>query len=244
MYNNHHYAVLDMKLSPSRSLTEGIELAQRVLSVWFSNGRYGNFRTPVKHEEAEPEDMQRWFNSTPEFDRRVQCEFQQDIEHVAQGQYHLLQSNSHLHAYPHHTLSCLLCLDQFPRHIYRHSAKAFAYDAKARILSRFMISEKVDKQLPYAERAFIHIPLEHSESLRDQDMSVLYCRNLVHEVNSDPKASECLRSFVNLFLVFAIRHYDIIAEFGRFPHRNQVLQRHTSDREQRFLNNGGDRFGQ
>lgn len=233
-----------MSITVLRTVNQAIEFAERALNVWFSNGRYANKRIPSKYDEAHPKDMEIWFNSTPDFDERIRREFLSDIDHVAHGHYGIIQSENHLQAFPHHTLSCLICLDQFPRHIYRHSARAFTYDSKAKILSSFMIDKGIDKRLPYIERAFIHLPFVHNESLEDQKFSVKYCQRLAQEVNNDLNASENLRSFINLFLIFAIRHYDIIQEFGRFPHRNQVLDRRSNYKEEMFLKNGGDRFGQ
>ena len=119
-------------------------------------------------------------------------------------------------------LALVLLLDQFPRNAFRNTARAFATDAQALRTARAAIDQGFDEATAVALRAFFYMPLMHSESLADQDDCVALSR---------PLPGNTLR--------FAELHRDIVRRFGRFPHRNAVLGRHTTAEEQRFLDEGG-----
>lgn len=116
-------------------------------------------------------------------------------------------------------LALVILLDQFPRNMFRGSPRAFESDAKAREVSRAALESGFDRLQPPRERAFFYLPLMHSENLPDQDECVRLYRELQYEDHLD----------------FAIEHRDIIARFGRFPHRNKVLGRQSSAEELEFL---------
>jgi uncharacterized protein (DUF924 family) len=116
-------------------------------------------------------------------------------------------------------LALTLVLDQFPRNLFRNSARAFESDQKARTLCRNSLARGFDAQSSAAERQFLYLPLMHSEALRDQTDSVEAYRALG---NADA-------------LDFAIRHHDIIARFGCFPHRNAAVGRPDTPEEIEFL---------
>ncbi|MES2530866.1 MAG: DUF924 family protein [Pseudomonadota bacterium] len=119
-------------------------------------------------------------------------------------------------------LALLVMLDQFPRNAYRGSARMFATDASALDVSRRATAAGFDQQIEPALRAFFYLPFMHSESLADQAQSVLL--NAALDDNTQR---------------FAVLHRDIVARFGRFPHRNAVLGRVSTPAEQAFLNDGG-----
>jgi uncharacterized protein (DUF924 family) len=116
-------------------------------------------------------------------------------------------------------LALTLVLDQFPRNLFRNSPRAFESDQQARILCRSNLARGFDRDSTPAERQFLYLPLMHSEALRDQKDSVK-----VYEALGDAST-----------LDFAIRHHDIIAQFGCFPHRNEVLGRQNTPEEEEFL---------
>jgi len=124
---------------------------------------------------------------------------------------------------PEGTLALIIVLDQFSRNLYRNSPKAFATDEKALGLSQNLISKRQDIEFPINARLWIYMPFQHSEDLEIQDRSIE-----LFETIDDP---ENLR--------FAHIHRDIIQQFGRFPHRNQVLGRTSSAEELKFLADGG-----
>jgi len=134
-------------------------------------------------------------------------------------------------------LALVLILDQFPRQMFRNTPRAFAYDPVARAISITMIDKALFKDLHPVEQAFVLLPLEHSEDLSDQSHSLQ-----LHET----LASQCpppYRPFIENALDYAHRHYAIIKRFGRFPHRNAILNRVSTEDEKQFLAEGGDTFG-
>jgi uncharacterized protein (DUF924 family) len=157
-----------------------------------------------------------WFKATPEFD--ALCErFAADQRRAAAGDYDAWI------AAPLPCLALILLLDQLPRNLHRGSAAAYASDAKARWAAREALARGHDQALPPVRRLFVYLPFEHSEDLADQRLSLeLYARIPPETPDHDP-----LRA--------ARRHHEIIARFGRFPHRNQALGRITTAEEAEFL---------
>jgi uncharacterized protein (DUF924 family) len=119
-------------------------------------------------------------------------------------------------------LALLVLLDQFPRNAWRGSARMFATDAKARAVAGTAIAGGLDRHFEPELRAFFYLPYMHSESLADQERSVLLNAAL------DPATRR-----------YARLHRDIIARFGRFPHRNVLLGRASTPHEERYLAEGG-----
>ncbi len=121
-------------------------------------------------------------------------------------------------------LALIILLDQFPRNMYRGLPEMFAADPKAAALTRLALERKVDGEVPQAARPFIYMPLMHSEELSDQELCVKLFQ-------ADPALEDNVP--------YAVDHRDIVARFGRFPHRNAVLGRATTGEEQQFLDGGG-----
>lgn len=133
-------------------------------------------------------------------------------------------------------LSLILLLDQFPRNMYRGLPKSFLFDADALAWSLRGLVDGVDQQLRPIERVFFYLPLEHAESLTHQEHAVRLFEKLLTEVPAQQKET------FNGFLQFANRHRDVIARFGRFPHRNEILERACTDAERAFLKTPGSSF--
>mgnify|MGYP000957784018 FL=1 len=121
------------------------------------------------------------------------------------------------------TLALVLLLDQFPRNCFRQSAHSYATDGLARHYAGRAIEAGFDAQVAPALRIFFYMPFEHSESLEDQQRSMDLFRAL-----GDGN-----------YLKYAQLHYDLIARFGRFPHRNEVLGRASTQEERDYLAGGG-----
>jgi uncharacterized protein (DUF924 family) len=130
---------------------------------------------------------------------------------------------------PHELLARIIMCDQFPRNMYRNLAQAFTYDEHARELAHQLIDNGNDSELCFIESAFAYLPFEHSEDLNDQHLSVHLYSSLLMEAPED-----CKKLF-SQHLEFAIRHREIIYDFGRFPHRNSVLGRQSTAEELAFL---------
>jgi uncharacterized protein (DUF924 family) len=129
-------------------------------------------------------------------------------------------------ATPEGVLAAILVLDQFPRNMFRDDARAFATDGMALALAKQAIADGIDKTLTPDQRAFIYMPLQHSEDDADQALSVGLYAMLGIPLNLD----------------FALRHKAVIDRFGRFPHRNAVLGRQSSAAEAAYLAKPGPPF--
>ncbi|WP_420345146.1 DUF924 family protein [Pelagibius sp.] len=124
-------------------------------------------------------------------------------------------------------LALCILFDQYPRNVFRGSPQAFAWDAAALDVTRHALAQGFDAALTQTERLFLYLPLEHSESLSDQKD----CLRLVAALDENPE-----------WLDYAAAHHDIIDRFGRFPHRNDVLGRPTTEEEHAFLKEPGSSF--
>jgi len=130
-------------------------------------------------------------------------------------------------ATPEGSLALILVLDQFPRNLFRNTPRAFGSDGLARRIANEAIARGHDLETHVERRVFFYLPYEHSEALADQDRAV----SLIRE-----------RADTSVYLDFAERHRAVIARFGRFPHRNDILGRASTEEETAYLNDGGERF--
>ena len=137
---------------------------------------------------------------------------------------------------PRGRLALILLLDQLPRAIRRDTPGAFAQDAAARILTEQGLESGAAELLRPIERLFLYLPLEHSEDLEDQDRSVELFRELAESI------SEEQRPTFSDFIDYAQKHREVIARFGRFPHRNRILGRESTPEEMTFLEQPGSTF--
>lgn len=132
---------------------------------------------------------------------------------------------------PRGRLAHIILLDQFPRYLYRRSSRAFAYDDEAQKLCKEGLLEKLDQSLTLIERVFFYMPLVHAEDTESQEKSIRLYQDLV-----SLSLSETTQIY-QLFLAYAYAHFRIIKEFGRFPQRNKVLGRASTEAEVAFLKN-------
>lgn len=139
---------------------------------------------------------------------------------------------------PRRRLSLVILLDQFPRNIFRGTARAFAYDAQALALTLSGMQSAADAALNVVERIFFYMPLQHAESREVQDESVAAYRRVLAEAPQD------LHAFFASSLRSAQNHRGIIEQFGRFPHRNALLGRTSTAAEEQWLAKHKDSFGQ
>ena len=137
---------------------------------------------------------------------------------------------------PQQALALILLTDQLPRNIYRGTAASFASDAAARSITVAGLEREIDRQLKPIERVFFYLPLEHAESMADQDRAVSLYTRLFQEA---PAAQ--VERYRN-FLTFALRHRRVIERFGRFPHRNAIIGRESTPGEVSFLQEPGSAF--
>lgn len=141
-------------------------------------------------------------------------------------------------ASPKRRLALIILFDQVPRNAWRGTAAAFAFDREALALTVEGIQLAADAALEPIERIFFYLPLEHAESMEAQEAAVAAFERLVAEVPAE------LRGYCEYCRDFARRHRDIIRKFGRFPHRNRVLERPDTPAEIEWLAASGETFGQ
>lgn len=160
-------------------------------------------------EEMGPE---RWFEADQAVDSDIDDRFSTLHASLAKMEVDEIATD------PATVLAAIIVLDQFSRNMYRKTAKAFAFDGKAIQLARRAVRNQFDQGLTEDQRKFLYMPFMHSENLDDQNRSVELFEKLGDE-NS---------------LKFAIEHRDIIERFGRFPYRNEVLGRESTEAEVSF----------
>lgn len=184
---------------------------QKLLQFWFGERSRG---TPPSDRFASA-----WFGAPdPQRDAVVRSQFSRDLQRAAQGACNAWEEGAA------GALALVLMLDQFPRHIFRGDARAFDFDAQALGVCKNALARGFDRELDWLERAFLYLPLMHSEAPEEQEHSLaLY----------DELRSEALPAF--RFLRQAREHHEWIARFGRFPQRNQALGRPSTPAEKVFL---------
>jgi len=155
-----------------------------------------------------------WFNSTDAFDEKLRVMFEPTYLAGADGLLTAWKTS------PEGALALVILLDQFPLNMYRGDKKSFETEALSREVANEAISHEFDQQLPLPQRAFLYLPFMHSENPEDQQTGV----DLFESAGLD----ENLR--------FAKHHQDLIRRFGRFPHRNKILERKNTPEEVLYLN--------
>ncbi len=176
--------------------------------------------------------MDTWFGEDPAFDKEIEERFADDIERASEGQL------DHWASEPKGRLALIILIDQFRRNIYRNRVEAFSMDKLALKLCVEGAMEKKDKGLTPIQRVFFYMPLQHAESAKVQAKSVELFTRLAESVS--PTYRETFRTIAQ----FAELHRDIIDQFGRFPHRNQLLGRENTPEEDEYLAGDSPDFGQ
>jgi uncharacterized protein (DUF924 family) len=162
-----------------------------------------------------------WFNRNDQTDAAIKERFEPLYREIRAG------VPAAAYAQPRAALAAIIVLDQFPRNMFRGAAEAFATDDLAIDIARRALANKLDEALDEEQKQFLYMPFMHSEILADQERSVVLFR--------DQDAGENEK--------YAVEHRDIVAKFGRFPHRNKVLGRESTPAERIFLLNH-EGFGQ
>ncbi|MGB5438628.1 MAG: DUF924 family protein [Gammaproteobacteria bacterium] len=171
--------------------------ADDILEFWFSE-----------------ESRARWFASTPEYDRLVKDRFEATWRQACNGELDDWEETAA------GALALVIVLDQFPLNMFRNQAESFSSEEQSRQVARRAIGNGFDIELADEYMAFFYLPFMHSESLADQDRSVMLFETAGLEDN----------------LKWARSHREIIRRFGRFPHRNKILGRESTPEEIEWLN--------
>ncbi|MEO8135139.1 MAG: DUF924 family protein [Betaproteobacteria bacterium] len=199
----------------SDSLQSGTEPPwQSVLDFWFLPPAAPGFGE-VRSE---------WFRKDPTFDEAIREQFGGLIEAALGG------ALDHWDIKTRGALARIIVLDQFTRNLFRNTARAFAGDAQALSAARALVDTASDRALPPVERWFVYMPFEHAEDIVMQERAI----TLFTALEADSKLDNLVG--------YAVRHRDIIARFGRFPHRNRMLDRASTPDEIEFLKQPGSGF--
>ncbi|MBL8521387.1 MAG: DUF924 domain-containing protein [Betaproteobacteria bacterium] len=186
--------------------------ARAVLEFWFGTGDdYGRAHA-------------KWFRKEAAFDGEIRTRFLDAVERAARGDFRDWER------LPRGCLALQILLDQFPRNLFRGEARAFAADAEALRICRHVMQHGFDRDFLPVERMFVYLPLEHSESLADQDE----CHRRMLDLQPYPETAD--------LHIWAEKHRVIIRRFGRFPHRNAALGRPSTPEEIAFLETPGSSF--
>ena len=167
-----------------------------ILEFWFS--------TPMN---------QHWFSSTESIDQQIRDQFEALWKSAANGELDEWKST------PEGCLALCIVLDQFPLNMYREDGRRYSTEQMAVEVCLYAVMKSFDQQLTDTQKAFLYMPLMHSESIEHQDTSVALFDAAGLEEN----------------LKFAEHHREIVQRFGRFPHRNQALGRESTQEEIEWL---------
>jgi uncharacterized protein (DUF924 family) len=188
---------------------------EEILSYWFG-GRQLN---PHQLEER----INLWFEAGPEIDAVISTRFGGSIRDAAAGRL------DHWKTAARGRLALILLLDQFTRHVHRGNKEAYLFDDLALSLCISGIEAELDYDLSIVERAFFYMPMQHAEDLSIQDNAVQTFQKLLDASSTD------IQPQIYRFLMSARSHRNIIAQFGRFPHRNRALGRKCTVDESEYL---------
>ena len=188
--------------------------AGEVLEFWFGEPSAPDFG----RARAE------WFRKDPAFDARIGARFGALIEDGLRG-----GLEGWLGA-PQAALAYVIVLDQFTRNVFRDTLRAFSGDARALAAARRIVSLRWDEALRPVQRWFCYLPFEHSEDVADQREAL----RLFGALRDDPDAGGAWE--------WAVKHFEVVERFGRFPHRNAILGRASTPEELEFLSQPGSRF--
>ena len=189
-----------------------MDKSDRVLDYWFG--------APGTEEHGLHREM--WYRGGPEIDAEISEQFLTLYERAATGE--LSQWRESYRP----CLALILLLDQFPRNMFRGKPKSFYTDAEALNTARHAIEQGYDRELNLNFQQFFYLPFEHSEDIADQRRSVE-----LFLAGAEDERKE-------LTIGYAVKHLEIIQQFGRFPHRNLILGRDSTVEEIKFLEDGGE----
>lgn len=156
-----------------------------------------------------------WFQVDKNFDFLIKERFLEFYEMAVCGGFDEWQESAE------GALALCILLDQMPRNMFRGTPKAFATDDKALVVARYAITKGFDQELLIKKRRFIYMPFEHSENLEDQRRCV--------------ELFETMKAEDQMGYDYAVKHLNVVEVYGRFPHRNEILNRENTPEENEYL---------
>ena len=197
---------------------------EAVLDFWFTGARDDAALMTARNDL--------WFAANPAFDNEVRRRFGDLLCAAEQGEL------KHWKLSASGTLALILVCDQFPRNVYRATPRAFGLDVRAQALARDGVAQGIDRELAIIERSFFYLPFEHAED-RDAQTRSVRCFETLHEDAPSP-----FKALTADALHWARDHRDIVARFGRLPHRNLILDRPSTPDEVAWLAAHRNTYGQ
>jgi len=192
-----------------------MDRAEQILKFWFGKVEESVFPSPKR--------THLWFSNDMAIDEEIRSNFSYDLEKAVLGDYKDWEESARS------MLALILLYDQFSRHIYRDTPLAYAQDHRALDLCLHGIEKQYDHVISLLERAFFYFPMMHSENVEIQATSIRAYKILLDL--SFPEAKAIFESFLD----YALKHFDIIKRFGRFPERNKALGRASTKDEIKYL---------
>ncbi|KAF9183788.1 hypothetical protein BGZ51_002453 [Haplosporangium sp. Z 767] len=201
------------------------QTSKRLMDVWFKGYIPGE---PLIFER-----FSFWYMGTKDLDDLLRNEFEQDVERALIDP----EFRENMKSTGEGTVALTILLDQIPRNIFRGSPRPFVeFDPLAREVAKEALLKQTCANVHPFFKHFLYMPLEHSENLEDQAASV---RGFTREYE---QAEPPFKDMFKQCLTYAVKHEAVIKKFGRFPHRNAVLGRASTEAEKIHLETGGDRW--
>ena len=195
-----------------------------IVGFWLSNSRDSPERAAVRRDW--------WYAGGPAVDADIRARFGDMVPRACARELMDWQDT------PDGALALILALDQFTRNLYRNTVDAYTGDPCAFDIVNHAIDKRLDRALHPVARIWLYHPFHHSEAVAEQDRGLDLLRALLRE------AEPSWHAYVERSIKGWTRHRDIVAKFGRFPHRNAVLGRESTAEEQAHMDAGGESFGQ
>ena len=219
-------------MKPEREMVDGAaRRAAGILDYWF--GTLDDASRLNRDEEPFRTCFKRWYGKAPATDAEIRTRFEPILLDVARDGARLTDMIDAWRREPHGLLALVVLLDQLPRNMYRETPRMYAHDPLALVVTTAAIREhEKDEALPIVRRMFLYVPLMHVENLTIQEYMLAQFDDLAERARARSPEN---RDFFELARDYARRHVDVVARFGRFPHRNAILGRASTDEEKAFL---------
>lgn len=204
--------------------------AATILDYWFSTLD----NTVQLDQKVEPfrTCFQRWYGKDPSIDAEIRKRFELLLFEVTTNGGRLDEIIAAWAQASRGLLALVVLLDQLPRNMYRDTPRMYAHDALALAVTLSSLRELEHEPLPLVWRMFLYVPLMHAEDLTIQEYMLARFDDLTERARTQSPHNV---AFFELALDYARRHVDVIARFGRFPHRNAILSRQSSPGEEAYL---------
>lgn len=213
------------------------ESVRAILEYWFSS--LDDEASLDRQIEPCRSCFARWYGKDPTIDAEIRERFEPILLAATRDGSSWDEEVAEWQRVPLGSLALVIMLDQFPRNMYRDSARMYAYDALALSVATLAVREYETEPLALIQRSFLYLPFMHVENLTLQQAMVAKFEGLVSLAGQRSPGNV---GFFKYALEYAVKHRDIVAAYGRFPHRNSILGRASTAAELEFLKQEGSSF--